>query len=104
MKKSFKTVKTKINNANLVIISALTIVLVNGIALLLCNKYNKNKEAQRYYQHFEPIKFYVMEFCYTMLILSVTFNARFLIGKLGKVLITLKTLNPKVILNGFMKN
>lgn len=65
-------------NYNPVILSAIIIVSVNGIAFLYCQKHNKNQEVQRYYKHFEPIKYYVMQLCYTIMILSLSYNMRFL--------------------------
>lgn len=66
---------------NPALLSAIIIVIVNGFAYLFCKAFNKNNEAQRYYKNFEPIKFYVMQFCYTILILSLSYNARFLFDK-----------------------
>jgi len=62
-------------------LSAAVIVIVNGLALLYCKVFNRNHEAQRYYKNFEPIKFYVMEFCYTIIVLSLSYNMRFLVTR-----------------------
>ena len=63
--------------ADPLILSATLIIILNASAYLFCRYFNKNKEAQRYYKHFEPIKFYVMEYCYTILLLSLSYNMRF---------------------------
>lgn len=67
-------------------VSAIIIVIVNSLGILYCKLYNKDKEAQRYYKHFEPSKFYVMEFCYTILVISLTYNLRFLVIDFGKMI------------------
>lgn len=66
------------------VISAIIIVVINALALLFCSAFNKNKEAERYYKSFEPIKFHVMQFCYTIVVLSLTYNARFLFTSSAK--------------------
>lgn len=64
-------------NYNPVILSAISIVAVNALAIVFCHIFNK-PDAERYYKNFEPIKFHVMQFCYTILILSLSYNLRFL--------------------------
>lgn len=64
--------------ADPVVLSAICIAVLNGAAYMFCKMFNPDKEAQRYYKHFEPIKFYVMEYCYTILLLSLSYNMRFI--------------------------
>lgn len=64
-------------NYNPVLLSAISIVAINALALAFCHFFDR-PDAERYYKNFEPIKFHVMQFCYTILILSLSYNVRFL--------------------------
>lgn len=63
----------------ILILSAVAIIAVNGMAMLFCKYADKNNAAQRYYSEFEPIKYYLFVFCYSIIAMSLTFNIRFLI-------------------------
>lgn len=63
--------------------SALVVIVVNGSALLYC-KYVNHRNAERYYRHFEPIKFYMLQLCYTLVILTLSYNVRFLVSNIVK--------------------
>jgi hypothetical protein len=63
--------------------SALVVIAVNGCALLYC-KYVNHRNAERYYRHFEPIKFYMLQLCYTLVILALSYNVRFLVSNILK--------------------
>ena len=62
----------------LLFVSTIALVAVSGISLLFCNYVDKNKEASRYYKDVEPVKYYALEFCYSIVMISFFFNARFL--------------------------
>ena len=82
-----------------IIASAVAIVLVNAIAIFGCHIFKK-KEAERYFHHFEPVKFYVMQMCYMILVIALSYDVRFLVARfIGFVwkkqgVKTLKTLTP----------
>ena len=77
----------------LVVFSALAIVLLNGLALLFCKIANKN-DAERYFLHFEPLKYVAMKMCYTILILSLTYNARYLLTHVQDLVRIVKSFRP----------
>lgn len=60
--------------------STLALVIVSGISLLFCNYLDKDKSAENYYKHFEPIKYHAFKFCYSIIAISFMFNARFLLS------------------------
>lgn len=69
----------KNKETTIILFSTLAIIAVNGFGILFCKYNDANRDAQRYYKHFEPLKFYVMHFCYTILLISLTYNIRFFI-------------------------
>ena len=73
--KSYFTTK----DAQLIFVSTIAIVLVNGLVLLYVKYMDGNKDAERYYKHFEPIKYYILKFCYSIITISFAFNMRYLI-------------------------
>jgi hypothetical protein len=59
-------------------INTFIIIAVTGSVFAYCHITNKNKEAELYYYEFEPVKYYVLKFCYLILVVSLLFNMRFL--------------------------
>jgi hypothetical protein len=64
---------------NPIFVSAFVIVLINSIALFLYKSKGKD-EIEIYYKHFEPLKFYILQLCYTILVLSLSYNSRFIVS------------------------
>lgn len=59
-------------------IDTLVIIVVTGIVFLYCHVTHKKKEAELYYFEFEPVKYYVLKFCYLIIVISFMFNARYM--------------------------
>ncbi len=69
-------------------INTIIIILITGSVFAYCKFTNKNKEAEMYYFEFEPIKYYVLKFCYLILVVSLLFNTRFLFSTFARKVAT----------------
>lgn len=95
------------NENRLLFVSAFAIVIVNGIALLFTKMADGNRDAERYYKKFDPLKYYILKFCYAIIAVSFTFNMRYLMSGVlvhaKKYVLTktpVKKLAPKSFLRG----
>jgi len=65
-------------------VNTLVIIVITGSVFAYCYFTNKNKEAEMYYFEFEPLKYYVLKFCYLILVVAFLFNTRFLFSTFAK--------------------
>lgn len=70
----------KILQIDQVWLNTLVIAIVNGIGILYIKRINPNKDADRYYHQKEPAKYLIFNLAYTILLLSMAINARYVIG------------------------
>lgn len=79
LQKLFKSYFTT-KEAQLIFVSTISIIIVNGLVLLYVKYMDGNKDAERYYRQFEPLKYYILKFCYSIITISFAFNMRYLIS------------------------
>ncbi len=63
----------------LVFVSAFVIVLVSSSGMLFCRVANRDQAAERYYAAFEPIKYWVMKLCQSILMIALSYNVRYVL-------------------------
>ena len=63
-----------------VVVNAIIIAVVNAIGIMYIKRINPNKDADRYYHQKEPAKYLVFNMAYTVLLLSMAINGRYVMG------------------------
>jgi hypothetical protein len=72
------TVK-RMSTENLVMQSTIILIVVSGFALLMCNVF-EHENAEYHFYMFEPVKYCLLKFCYSIIAISFAFNCRYLIS------------------------
>lgn len=79
MSSIFKTL-SHVFKIDAVLLNTAVLAIVNAIGIMYIKKINPNKDADRYYHLKEPGKYIVFNMAYTILLLSMAINARYVLG------------------------
>lgn len=63
-----------------VVVNAIIIAVVNALGIMYIKKINPNKDADRYYHYKEPAKYLVFNMAYTVLLLSMAINCKYVLA------------------------
>lgn len=72
-------------------VNTVILVIITSLVFVFFKVTNQNNEAEHYYAEFEPIKYWILKFCYLIISISFMFNIRFLVrGALTSAYIVMK--------------
>ena len=58
---------------------SIVIVIASAIPIAVYKFVDPNKDIERHYHRHEPIKYYLLQFAISILIMSFAFNARYIV-------------------------